>query len=66
MVLAPWAECVLPLGIIAGLVMAMGSLPNGVQHLFYGKPRAVGEDAWDRMMVKRDGILEAAAVAQKQ
>lgn len=63
--LAPWAEGMLPLGIILVLVTGMGGLPSGVQHLFYGKPRAVGVDYWDRYLGKRDAELTASAAAQK-
>jgi len=53
-----WIEAVVPLGIIATMVAAMGGLQGGVQHLFYGKPKLVGADDWDRLVKKRDEILK--------
>ena len=49
----PW-ETVPPLAIICGATALMGALPHGVQKLFYGKPKAVLQDSWDRQLGKRD------------
>lgn len=32
----------------------MGALPHGIQKLFYGKPKAVLQDPWDRQVGRRD------------
>ena len=32
----------------------MGALPHGIQKLFYGKPKAVLQDPWDRELGRRD------------
>lgn len=52
-----WVEAVIPLGIIASMVAAMGGLQVGVDKLMYGKPKLTGADAWDRMVQKRDKRL---------
>lgn len=52
-----WVEAVIPLGIIATMVAAMGGLQGGVQHLFYGKPKLIGADDFDRLVEKRDKRL---------
>lgn len=49
-----WVEAVVPLVIIAGALTTMGSLQTGVHKLFYGKPKALGQDRWDYMIQKRD------------
>jgi len=52
-----WVEAVIPLGIIATMVAAMGGFQGGVHHLFHGKPKLVGADEWDRLVEKRDKLL---------
>ena len=49
-----WIEAVVPLGLITGLIAAAGGLQLGVQQLFYGKPKLVGADDFDRLVEKRD------------
>lgn len=49
----PW-ETVPPLAIICGATALMGALPHGIQKLFYGKPKAVLQDSWDRQLGRRD------------
>lgn len=49
----PW-ETVPPLAIICGATALMGALPHGIQKLFYGKPKAVLQDPWDRQLGRRD------------
>ncbi len=56
-----WVEAVLPLGIIATMIAAMGGLQGGVQHLTYGKPKLIGADNWDRLMNKRDETIRNEA-----
>lgn len=53
-----WVEAVIPLAIIATAVATMGGLQGGVHKLFYGKPKAIGQDEWDRWLVKRDEKLK--------
>lgn len=36
----------------------MGGLQGGVHHLFYGRPKAHGQDDWDRLMEKRDQRIQ--------
>jgi hypothetical protein len=55
-----WVESLVPLAIIATAVAGMGGLQGGVHHLFYGKPKAVGNDKWDRLMEKRDERIKQA------
>ena len=50
-------ETIPPLAIIAGAIALMGALPGGVQLLMFGKPRPVGQDAWDRQVAVRDEHL---------
>lgn len=54
-----WIEAMVPLGIITAMIATMGGLQGGVQHLFYGKPKLVGADDWDRLVEKRDEKLKA-------
>ncbi len=42
------------MAIICGATALMGALPHGIQKLFYGKPKAVLQDSWDRQVAKRD------------
>eukprot|EP00890_Picochlorum_soloecismus_P004241 jgi/Picsp_1/4818/NSC_02186-R1_nadh dehydrogenase len=49
-----WVEAVLPLGIIAVMVTAMGGLQDGVHRLYYGKPKLVAADAFDKKLMQRD------------
>jgi hypothetical protein len=53
-----WLEALIPLGIIATAVAGMGGLQGGVHHLFFGKPKAIGQDDWDRLIVQRDEQLK--------
>lgn len=52
-----WVEAVIPLCLITGLLGAAGGLQYGVHHLFNGKPKLVGADAFDRLVEKRDEKL---------
>lgn len=53
-----WVEAVVPLGVIAAMVTAMGGLQDGAHRLYYGKPKLVGSDAFDRNLMKRDETLK--------
>lgn len=59
-------ESLPPLAIITGAVALMGGIQQGVHYLFAGKPKAVGADAWDRLMVKRDLRIKEEAKARAQ
>ena len=52
-----WIEAVVPLVLITGLISAAGGLHKGVHHLFYGKPKLIGADDFDRLVEKRDQKL---------
>jgi hypothetical protein len=52
-----WLEACVPLGIIATMVSLMGGLQGVVQKGFYGKPKAIGQDEWDRLSAKRDARI---------
>ena len=54
-----WVEAVIPLGIIVGMISAAGGLQGGVHHLFYGKPKLIAADDFDRMVEKRDERMKA-------
>lgn len=49
-----WVEAVIPLGIIATMVAAIGGLQGGVDKLMHGKPKLVVADDWDRLAQRRD------------
>ena len=49
-----WIEAVVPLVLITGLIGAAGGLQKGVHHLFYGKPKLICGDDFDRLVEKRD------------
>lgn len=49
-----WIEAVVPLVLITGLIGAAGGLQAGVHHLFYGKPKLICADDFDRLVEKRD------------
>lgn len=53
-----WGEAVIPLGIIAAMVATMGGLQDGVHRLYYGKPKLVGGDAFDKRLKQRDDELK--------
>ena len=45
----------------------MGALPHGIQKLFYGKPKAVLQDSWDRQLGRRDErVLEEWRDSQEE
>lgn len=57
MAVPAWIEAVVPLGVIAVMVTAQGVLQDGVHKLYYGKPKLVGGDAFDRKLSERDDAV---------
>jgi NADH dehydrogenase (ubiquinone) 1 alpha subcomplex subunit 1 len=53
-----WIEAIVPLAIIATMVAAMGGAQGGMHHLFFGKPKLVGADHWDRLLDARDARVK--------
>ena len=43
-----------PFIIITAAITVMGLIQSGVHKLTYGKPKATGQDAWDRLNAARD------------
>ena len=43
-----------PFIIITAAITVMGFIQSGVHKLTYGKPKATGQDAWDRLNAARD------------
>lgn len=62
-----WWESLLPMGIIAGMLVIMGTSQDLIHKAVYGKPKHPCSDAWDRAMEQRDyRILKEAEAEQKQ
>lgn len=53
-------ETVPALVIIVGAVALMGSSQGWIHKGFFGKPKAVGQDMWDRAAANRDKHIKAA------
>ena len=53
-------ETVPALVIIVGAVALMGSSQGWIHKGFFGKPKAVGQDMWDRAVADRDRQIKAA------
>lgn len=51
-------ETAAPLAIIVGAVGLMGLSQGWIHKAFYGKPKAIGQDPWDRAMNQRDDRLK--------
>ena len=49
-----WMEAIPPFTIIVLAIGAMGGLQGLVHKGFYGKPKAVVTDSWDRHLATRD------------
>ena len=54
-------EAAPPFIIILLAFSAMGGLQSLVHKSFYGKPKAIGLDEWDRKLAKRDEQILADA-----
>lgn len=66
MVVPAWIEAVVPLGVIAVMVTAQGVLQDGVHRLYYGKPKLVGGDAFDKRLSERDDdVVDSAGSKQR-
>jgi NADH dehydrogenase (ubiquinone) 1 alpha subcomplex subunit 1 len=61
MVFPAWLEAVVPLAIVTVAVAAMGGSQGGIQQLFFGKPKLVGADHWDRLLDERDARIKQEA-----
>jgi len=46
-----------PFIIITVMIAAMGLIQGGVHKAAYGKPKATGQDAWDRLNAARDARI---------
>jgi NADH dehydrogenase (ubiquinone) 1 alpha subcomplex subunit 1 len=49
-----WVEAIVPCAIITVMVAGMGGLQGVVHKAFYGRPKAHGQDDWDRLIESRD------------
>jgi hypothetical protein len=47
-----------PFIIITAAITVMGLIQSGVHKLSYGKPKATGQDAWDRLNAARDSRVK--------
>ena len=54
-------ETIPPMAIIAGATALMGAVQGWIHYGFYGKPKAVNQDPWDRRLIVRDDILKHEA-----
>ena len=58
-------ETVPPFAIIVLAVVGMGGLQQLIHKGYYGKPRAIGQDEFDRRLQERDAqLLKEAKVQQ--
>ena len=51
-------ESVPPFAIITIAIALMGGLQGLSQHVFYGKPKAINVDPWDRKIEERDDRIK--------
>nr|XP_025695892.1 NADH dehydrogenase [ubiquinone] 1 alpha subcomplex subunit 1 [Arachis hypogaea] len=58
-----WMEAMLPLGIIAGMLCAMGGIQYTIHKAAHGRPKHIGNDMWDVAMERRDKKLMEQASA---
>ncbi|XP_030926830.1 NADH dehydrogenase [ubiquinone] 1 alpha subcomplex subunit 1 [Quercus robur] len=49
-----WVQATLPLGIIGGMLCAMGHIQYNIHKFTYGRPKHVCGDLWDTAMERRD------------
>jgi len=54
-----WWEALVPMGIIAGVMGAMGGIIYGVDVLSTGKPKPVRLDIFDHFAIARDKRIDA-------
>lgn len=55
------AETIPPLAIIVGAIALMGASQGWIHKAYYSKPKAVGQDVWDRAAVTRDDRVKSQA-----
>jgi len=58
-------ESIPPFVIIIGAIGAMGGLQYLVHNVAYDKPRAIGQDSFDRLVKARDERVKKGAGVQK-
>lgn len=58
-------ETIPPLAIIVAATALMGASQGWIHKGFYGKPKAVGLDVWDRAAESRDGRLKSEGTPSK-
>jgi NADH dehydrogenase (ubiquinone) 1 alpha subcomplex subunit 1 len=56
-------ESIPPFAIIVGAITAMGGLQYLTHGAAYAKPRAIGQDAFDRLVAARDERVKTAAAS---
>ncbi|GMH39029.1 hypothetical protein BSKO_06927 [Bryopsis sp. KO-2023] len=52
-----WWETLVPFGLIGAAICLMGGSQYAAQMYFVGKPKPIGQDAWDRRLELRDQWL---------
>ncbi len=52
-------QAMVPLGIISAALAAMGGLQGAIQKGFFGKPKPIGVDDFDRLLEKRDDRIRS-------
>lgn len=58
--MAAW-ESIPPMAIIVGATALMGASQGWIHKAFFGKPKAVGQDTWDRAVNIRDDRIKQLA-----
>lgn len=53
-----WWEAVVPMGIIGGVMCAMGGIIYGMDHLQTGKPKPMRLDIFDHYCMARDKRID--------
>jgi NADH dehydrogenase (ubiquinone) 1 alpha subcomplex subunit 1 len=56
-------ESLPPFVIITGAIAAMGAIQGAMHKWSTGKPKAVGQDSWDRLLAQRDERVKGEAKA---
>ena len=55
-----------PFAIIVGAITAMGGVQYLVHHVYEGKPKAAGQDNFDRLLKYRDERLKQEALRESR
>ena len=53
-----WWEALVPMGVIAGAMCAMGGIIYGLDHLETGKPKPMRLDMFDHYCMQRDKRID--------